>query len=235
MHSPSGDKTQRSRSGPGAVHKKSTGAAESNGRMVMSSKLTEAQIHDKFAEIVAESLRIDRERVTMDAHLMEDLGGDSLDLIEITMETETAFNVWLPEKSILETAAEVFGPDVLVRDGMLTAAGKEMLRRRVPPESAHLFDGEVTVKTLQSYFLTVHSWVALINRLMEYTPVSCEACGGPLKAEAGFRMQCTQCHKQVSLRSGEELNRDWVQQYYDQEYRPSQVSAEGEPMSTASA
>ena len=31
----------------------------------MSSKLTEAQIHDKFAEIVAESLRIDRDMVLL--------------------------------------------------------------------------------------------------------------------------------------------------------------------------
>jgi acyl carrier protein len=202
--------------------------------MLMSSKLTEAQIHDKFADIVAASLRIDRERVTMDAHLMDDLGGESLDLIEITMETETAFDVWLPEKSILDTAAEVFGPDVLVHEGLLTEAGKEMLRRRMPPESEHLFEGEVTVKALQSYFLTVRSWVAMIDRLAQYTPATCDSCGGPLKAETGFRLQCTLCHKEVSLRSGEELNREWVQQYYDQEFQPSKVT-QGEPMSTASA
>src|SRR5271168_858811 len=123
--------------------------------MLMRSKLTEAQIHDKFADIVAASLRIDPEKVTMDAHLMDDLGGESLDLIEITMETESAFDVWLPEKSILDTAAEVFGPGVLVREGVLTEAGKELLRRRLPAESGHLFEGEVTAKALLSYFLTV--------------------------------------------------------------------------------
>ena len=201
----------------------------------MDSKLTEAQIYDKFAEIVAASLRIERARVTMDAHLMDDLDAESLDLIEITMETESAFDVWLPEKSILDTAAEVFGPDILVQEGVLTEAGKELLRRRMPPESSHLFDGEVTVKALTSYFLTVRSWVALIERLMQSTPVACDACGGPLKAETGFRMQCPACHKQISLRSGEDLNREWVQQYYDQEYVPSKTAAaQGEPMSTTS-
>ncbi len=201
----------------------------------MSSRLTEEQIYDKFAEIVAGSLRIQREKVTMDAHLMDDLGAESLDLIEMTMETESAFDVWLPEKSILDTAAEVFGPDVLMRDGVLTETGKELLRRRMPPESAEFFAGEVTTKTLTSYFLTVRSWVSLIERLMEYTPVTCEACGGPLAAETGFRMQCTQCQKQVSLRSGEELNREWVKQYYDQEYLPSKAAAtQGEPMGAAS-
>src|SRR5271168_1657745 len=178
--------------------------------MAMNSKLTEAQIYDKFADVVTASLRIERERVTMDAHLVDDLNAESLDLIEITMETEVAFEVWLPEKSILDTAAEVFGPDVLVHEGLLTEAGKAMLRRRMPPESGHLFEGEVTVKALTSYFLAVRSWVAMIDRLRQYTPVTCEACGGPLKAETGFRLQCTQCQQEISLRSGEDLNREWV-------------------------
>jgi len=200
------------------------------------SKLTEAQIFDKFADIVAQSLRIEPAKVTIDAHLMDDLGAESLDLIEITMETESAFDVWLPEKSILDTAAEVFGPDVLLRDGVLTEAGKELLRSRMPAESAGFFEGEVTTKTLQSYFLTVRSWVSMIDRLMQYTPITCEECGGPLAAETGFRMQCTLCQKQVSLRSGEDLNREWVKEYYHQEYLPSKAStAKGEPMSATSA
>jgi acyl carrier protein len=204
--------------------------------MLMNSKLTEAQIQDKFAEIVAASLRIEKAKVTIDSHLMDDLGAESLDLIEITMETESAFDVWLPEKSVLDTAAEVFGPDILVRDGLVTEAGKDLLRHRMPPESGPFFDGEVTIKTLQSYFLTVRSWVALIQRLMESTPVTCDACGGPLKADTGFRMQCPACHKLVSLRSGEDLNREWVQQYYALEYLSSKNSAaQGEPMSAASA
>jgi acyl carrier protein len=203
--------------------------------MPMNSKLTEAEIFDKFADIVAQSLRIERAKVTMDAHVMDDLGAESLDLIEITMETESAFDVWLPEKSILDTAAEVFGPDILVKDGVLTETGKEMLRRRMPLESAQIFEGEVTTKDLQSYFLTVRSWVALIERLMQYTPVTCDACGGALKAETAFRLQCSQCNKQVSLQSGEELNRQWVKQYYDQEYLPSKTAAaQGEPMGAAS-
>src|SRR5579862_1962153 len=161
------------------------------GEILMNSKLTEAEIFEKFADIVAQSLRIERAKINMDSHLMDDLGAESLDLIEITMETESAFDVWLPEKSILDTAAEVFGPDVLVQNEMLTAAGKEMLRRRMPPDSAALFDGEVAVKTLQSYFLTVRSWVALIERLMQYTPDTCDACGAALKPETAFRLQCT--------------------------------------------
>jgi len=184
----------------------------------MISKLTEVEIFEKFAGIVASSLHIERDRITMDTHLMNDLGAESLDLLEITMECESVFNIWLPEKSILDTASEIFGAGVLVRDGVLTETGKELLRRRLPPESAPLFQGEITVRDLQSYFLTVRSWVTLIDRLIQHTPMTCDACGGTLQPDIGFRLQCTVCHKQISLQSGEDLNRAWVRQYYDEEY-----------------
>jgi acyl carrier protein len=192
----------------------------------MISKLTQPEIFEKFATIVASSLRIERSRVTMDSHIMNDLGAESLDLIEITMESESAFNIWLPEKSILDTATEVFGPGVLVRDGILTETGKDLLRQRLPPEIAPLFEGEVSVRDLQSYFLTVRSWVALIDRLLQHTPVTCDACGGALQPGVGFRLRCTECQKEVSLQSGEDLNRAWVRQYYDEEFVPAQEGAQ---------
>jgi hypothetical protein len=36
----------------------------------------------------------------------------------------------------------------------------------------------------------------------------------------GFRMKCGKCGQEITLRSGEELNREWVREYYDKEYRP---------------
>jgi len=32
-------------------------------------------------------------------------------------------------------------------------------------------------------------------------------------------MKCAQCGREITLRSGEELNREWVREYYDREYR----------------
>jgi hypothetical protein len=39
-------------------------------------------------------------------------------------------------------------------------------------------------------------------------------------ASMGFRMKCAKCGQEITLRSGEELNREWVREYYDKEYRP---------------
>ena len=113
--------------------------------------MTESEVFDKFAQIVAKSLRIDAAQVTLETHLT-DLGAESLDLIEITMETETQFHIFLPDKSILETAVEVFGPDVLESEGYLTEAGKRLLLRRMPEADAQSFEGEVAAQGLAAIF-----------------------------------------------------------------------------------
>ncbi len=189
--------------------------------------MTESEVFDQFVQIVAKSLRIDASQVTMDTHLT-DLGAESLDLIEITMETETQFHIFLPDKSILETAVEVFGSNVLEKEGYLTDAGKRLMLCRMPETDASAFEGEVAIKDLQHYFLKVGTWVRMIQGLAHYTPGACEACGGRMAPSMGFRMKCANCGQEITLRSGEELNREWVREYYDKEYRPqagAQVSA----------
>ena len=181
--------------------------------------MTESEVFDKFAQIVARSLRIDASQVSLEAHL-NDLGAESLDLIEITMETETQFHIFLPDKSILETAVEVFGPDILEKDGYLTDEGKRLMMRRLPEADVRIFQGEVAVKDLYSYFLKVGTWVRMVQALAAYTPGECAECGGRMTASMGFRMKCASCGQEITLRSGEELNREWVREYYENEYQP---------------
>jgi len=193
-------------------------------------EMTESEIFEQFVQIVARSLRIDASQITPDATL-SDLGAESLDLIEISMETESQFHIFLPDKSILETAVEVFGPDVLEKAGYLTDEGKRFLLRRMPAQDAAAFAGPVAIKDLQHYFLKVNTWVRMIQGLVRYTPSKCGACGGPMAASMGFRMKCTQCGEETTLRSGEDLNREWVREYYEREYLPHAGSA----VSSASA
>jgi acyl carrier protein len=46
------------------------------------------QTSERVRLIIADHLAVDQEKVTDDAHLIDDLGGDSLDCVEITMAFE---------------------------------------------------------------------------------------------------------------------------------------------------
>lgn len=185
---------------------------------------TDVDVLEKLSEIVAKSLHVDRSLITQDAYL-DELGAESLDLIEITMDVESRFNVSIPEKSILDTAREIFGTGVLERDGYLTEEGKRLMLRRVPPEDAVMFEGEVSIKSLHRYFMRVGTWVHMIESLMTHAPEICADCGGPLQASIGLRMKCASCGKEVGLPSGEDLNRQWVKDYYGGEYLSAQHAA----------
>lgn len=48
---------------------------------------------EKVQEIIANELGIEKEKITMDSRLAEDLGADSLDAVELIMALEDEFNV----------------------------------------------------------------------------------------------------------------------------------------------
>ena len=177
-------------------------------------------ILERFAQIVANSLRIDASRVVNDACL-NDLGAESLDLLEITMEAEDAFSILIPQKTILQTAQEVYGAGVLETDGHLTEFAQAMLRSRLPDQLWSSLPERPTVADVNRLFLRVQTWVWMIAGLVEHTPNACSQCGAPFgkKAIAG-RLKCPACAAEHELVPGEELNRRWVQRY-QQECGPS--------------
>ena len=48
---------------------------------------------DKVKEIVVEQLGVDEDAVTMSASFVDDLGADSLDIVELIMAFEEAFDI----------------------------------------------------------------------------------------------------------------------------------------------
>jgi acyl carrier protein len=65
---------------------------------------------DKFRECAVEVLQVPAEKVTMDARFAEDLDADSLDLVELVMALEEAFDITVEESELedIETAGQAF-------------------------------------------------------------------------------------------------------------------------------
>ncbi len=52
---------------------------------------------DKVKAIVVEQLSVDEAEVTIDSTFIDDLGADSLDIVELIMAFEEEFNVEIPD------------------------------------------------------------------------------------------------------------------------------------------
>lgn len=53
---------------------------------------------DKIKELLAEQLNIPADKITMESRVIEDLGADSLDVVEMLMALEDNFNVTVSDE-----------------------------------------------------------------------------------------------------------------------------------------
>ena len=57
-----------------------------------------ATVAERVKKIVMEQLGVEEEQVTETASFQEDLGADSLDIVEMVMAFETEFNIEIPDE-----------------------------------------------------------------------------------------------------------------------------------------
>jgi len=55
-------------------------------------------VEDKVKQIIVEQLQVDEAEVTPGASFQEDLGADSLDVVELVMQFEEAFDLEIPDE-----------------------------------------------------------------------------------------------------------------------------------------
>jgi acyl carrier protein len=60
--------------------------------------MAEKSIEDKVKDIIVEQLGVNPEQVTSEASFIEDLGADSLDIVELVMAFEEEFGVEVPDE-----------------------------------------------------------------------------------------------------------------------------------------
>jgi acyl carrier protein len=94
-------------------------------------------VYPKIAEIIAAALPCEIERVKPEASLIDDLGAQSIDFLDIVFRIERAFKVKLPRGKIIEEARGNLSAAEFDQRGLVSEAGQERLKAflsEVPPE-----------------------------------------------------------------------------------------------------
>ena len=59
-------------------------------------------IFEKLKDIIAEQLSVDADEVTMDSNIQDDLGADSLDVVDLITTIEDEFDLQIPDEAVEE-------------------------------------------------------------------------------------------------------------------------------------
>ena len=75
------------------------------------------EIPEKVKDVIVEQLGVDPERVKAEASFIDDLGADSLDIVELVMAMEEEFEIEIPDEEAekLKTVKDV--ADYLISKG----------------------------------------------------------------------------------------------------------------------
>jgi acyl carrier protein len=75
-----------------------------------------AETVDAIAEIIASTCNLDRASITADSHIIEDLGVDSLDFLDIAFAIDKRFDIKMPVETWMEdvNAGRASGDDFFI-------------------------------------------------------------------------------------------------------------------------
>ena len=102
--------------------------------------MTEQEIFEKLVPLVREVTGVREDQVTMDSGLMQDLGAESVDLLDFSFLIEETFDIVIEADEFEQQASKKLSNEEYEEDGVLTNEALEELRKALP---------EVPVKYLQ--------------------------------------------------------------------------------------
>jgi len=72
--------------------------------------LTDQDIFERISSVVADKLNVDKKEVTLTSRFVNDLGADSLDILDLIMGVEAEFSIKIKEEEVskMDTVSDLF-------------------------------------------------------------------------------------------------------------------------------
>lgn len=128
-------------------------------------------VFQKVAEIIADALGCDEEEVKPDASLIDDLGAESIDFLDIVFRLERAFKVKIPRGKIVEEARGELSEAEFEQGGVVTEAGFERLQVFLSEVPADRFKAPLKSAEIPKLF-TTETFCKMVVRQQRATPAS---------------------------------------------------------------
>jgi acyl carrier protein len=126
--------------------------------------IDEDAVYEKVVEEFCEALGLDEDEIEPDSTVIEDLGAESLDFLDIAFRLERAFGIKVPRGEIQRSAEATAGEEFEV-EGKLTAAGAEALRKAMPEVDPDQIEEGFPVRDIPQLF-TVRTFHSMVLKLL---------------------------------------------------------------------
>ena len=171
--------------------------------------ITEEKVLEELKKAIVETLRVEESTITPESSLINDLGAESLDFLDINYRLEQAFGMKMGRHFVLEHIEEMFGEGTAIdEDGCLTDKAVEVLKLRfgdnMPDLKAGMDMDEVPA------MITVQSMVQGVMDILNSMPEKC-ACGGQeWKSDDGVKVKCGSCGEGAAFVNGDDMIKEWL-------------------------
>jgi acyl carrier protein len=126
-------------------------------------------IFPKVADIIADALGCDVEKVKPDSSLINDLGAESIDFLDIVFRLERGFKVKIPRGKIIEDARGALSEADFESGGVVTDAGLARLKVFLSEVPAERFSNPLKLVEIPKLF-TVETFCKIVVRQQKSPP-----------------------------------------------------------------
>ena len=128
-------------------------------------------VFPKVAATVADALGRDAEEVKLDASLINDLGAESIDFLDIVFRLERAFKVKIPRGKIVEEARADLSEAEFDKGGIVSDAGVQRLKAFLNEVPAERFPSPLKVADIPRLF-TTETFCKMVIRQQKAAPAA---------------------------------------------------------------
>jgi acyl carrier protein len=117
------------------------------------------EIFKKLLPLVQEITGAKQNNIKMESNLMEDLGAESIDLLDLSFLIEETFGITIEADEFERQASKCIPRGKYEQDGFLTAEAIEQLKRalpEVPPEKLHTGLKKIELPSVLNVAVFVH-------------------------------------------------------------------------------
>ncbi len=115
---------------------------------------------------LAETIGVKEEEITLDSSIIDDLGADSLDLLDLVFRLEQAFKIRITRGEIEKRARETMPDEDFESNGLLTEKAKKALREALPEVDSSRFHKNLRKSEIARLF-TVRTFLRLVKEKLE--------------------------------------------------------------------